>query len=428
MVGKRSLMVFGSGRIPQPQSERKCRLGCVAATVCENPDNDAVTQGTATDAVTRQSFALLRDWDVADRSGNLFSLPFATLICLLAIGSGVRRSVAQDLGTQQPAENAPRLTVQLDENKLTVEQLATLRQQAEAAADLTEEQKKAVLSGYDTAASELKRAQQLTTRTAESTRVAETAEREATRLRTEIDSIDVTPDEDEGLFSTLQELKTRLLTTKQQLDDARSQLSTLETKANGRDADRKKLTDAQASLPDRLEAGRKAMDAEPPADENPTVSTARRSLAIARLRALEAEGPALTAELARFEAEETFRLSTLRLELQQRQVSQLENLVQVLTSREVELRREEAARIRQLPLSPDMFERKEAERWQVLNTHLTDKLSQATDLEAKRRTDLEELQASRKRMEGREKKLGIVAPVGMEFQEQLANLPDNGFH
>ena len=374
---------------------------------------------------------------MADRSNKLIALLLWALIGpaipLLAPGEGW----AQELGTQKtPAVPGTRLSVEAGQREITAEQLALLRKQAETATDLTDEQKKTVLAGYDAAASELTRAGQLAAITADSTRVIQTAEKDAAELQAEIDSLDTKADENFGASFSLQELQTQLLTLNQQVETEKKLLLDHEAEAQQRDGRRKTLTAAQASLPERIDAARKAMQIEPPAGENSVVSTARRTLAVARFRALEAEGPAIVAELSRFAADDAHQLTSRRIELQRRKIKLLENKVQLLTARQHKARAEEASRVEREALDLKIGSDPDIQEWLRANNELAGQvnedeqpnglIAEASSTAKKSAEALQTLRASRKGLELKAKQLGMVVTVGMEFREKLEALPDPG--
>lgn len=314
----------------------------------------------------------------------------------------------------------------VESDGLTLEQVSEQRKLAEAA-QLDGEIKKQVLDLLDRATGELKQCQGFIARTESDKQRILQAESFSESLQLKIRLQDVNPPGGFGEELDLPSLQTEVLTRTTRLDELKRQLELLEADSRSIDERRVVLTRAKATLRVRLAEARQQLTGDPPDGEDAMVSNARRLLALSRLRALNAEEPAIAAELARISAERGFEILRRRIELNQKQTSTLEAELGVLRRLQDGKRRDEAQEKRtdlsSIPEGTD--EAKAAADWLKQNQRLVDVLIPgATQLAVRRDERLKDDAETENRIRGLVEQFNIVQPVGLELQDQLLKLPD----
>ncbi len=365
----------------------------------------------------RLSQVELRFQDLRDRA--------VCLRILVIFGVFVTPALAVQTVQPDPLARQTAPSVVAEQEVVTAEQLAELRKQAEAA-ELQEELRKQILAALDQAAEQLTRAAGLREKAAASQAAVAAAEVRARELQAQIDALQTKPAP--GLGAGLTDpkaIEAEILTREAQLVELRKQLADLQGVPAALDTRRKELTAAQATLSDRLNEAKKALASPPPADEAPLLSNVRRALAQARLQALEAEGPAIAAELARLAAEQAVDLTGKRQALLKRQVSKLDAEVSELRKMQNKVRAAAAQNADLGDIPPDSPEGKKAQEWLDRNRRLaTELIPTVVRRETDRRQALEVDQGREDRLKQRVEKLGMVASVGMELQEELSRPRD----
>jgi potassium efflux system protein len=310
-------------------------------------------------------------------------------------------------------------------SRVTAAAVEEAKKTAEAA-ELSEDIKSQVLTTYDQAAAELKKADDLTAATGVDEERTRNADATLKELQREIEAAKgASPDT--GAEMDLDRLQTEILTRGSELEQLKRELIELDDASVAAEARRKELATAQTSLTTRIEEARKQLSQTPPQDEDPVLSNARRTLAQARLQVLEAEGPALSAELARLTAESSLQIPRYRVELAQKKIAQREAEITKLKSRQDEQRRDEAEEKRDdlTSIPAGTPEAKLAKEWLDKNLNIVEvQIPETTKLEQQRADQLKEDAATEKRIRGRVEQFDVVLPVGMELQEQLLKLRD----
>ncbi|MFK7819582.1 MAG: mechanosensitive ion channel domain-containing protein [Planctomycetaceae bacterium] len=297
---------------------------------------------------------------------------------------------------------------------------------AAESAELPEEVKKQVLATYDQATTALKSVDDLNAAAAADEERTRTADATLKALQRDIEN-ETSASPDIGAEMDLDSLQTTILTSGSELEKLKRELADLETAAAAAETRRKELATAQSTLSTKLEEARTQLRQAPPADEDPALSNVRRTLAQARIQALEAEGPAITAELARLTAESSLEIPRYKQELKKKKISSLEATIAALKKRQDEQRRDEAEEkqddLAAIPAGSEAA--KLASGWLEKNLKLVEtQIPEATRLEQQRAEQLKKDEATEKRIRARVEQFDVVLPVGMELQEQLLKLRD----
>jgi potassium efflux system protein len=331
-----------------------------------------------------------------------------------------------------PERNAPALPAaglttpaQQEQKDVNPSQIAEFRAEAEKA-ELDEEVRKQILATYDQAQVELTRATALSAAAKADNERVRTAEEVSEDLQLQIGLARTTPDADLGSEADLESLQTEVLTRAPKLVELKRSLAELEAASQNINERRKQLADAQTTLQTRTNDAKAQQTAEAAEGENPLQTRARRVLAAARVQALDVEGPAITAELARITAESSAQISRQRIELARKEIALLEAEVALLKQRQDSARRSEATQQeRMLSAIPPGPENHLAAEWLERNKRLvTQLIPDANKQEALRKKQREEDEKTEKRLQERVESLGVVVPVGMELQEQRLKLRD----
>lgn len=358
------------------------------------------------------------------RNGNVFR----SLLMLLMLPAACQ-SMPLQLTPERtaPALPAAGLTTQAEQEQkdISPSQIAEFRAEAEAA-ELDEELRKQILTTYDQAQVELTRATALNADAKADNERVRTAEEVSEDLQLQIGLARTTPQPDLGSGADLESLQTEVLTRAPKLVELKRSLAELEAASQNINERRKQLADAQTTLQSRMNEAKAQQTAEAAEGENPLQTRARRVLAAARVQALDAEGPAITAELARITAESSAQITRQRIELARKEIALLEAEVALLKQRQDSARRSEATQqekmLSAIPLGP---ENDLAAEWLERNKSLvTQLIPDANKLEALRKKQREKDEKTEKRLQERVESLGVVVPVGMELQEQRLKLRD----
>ncbi len=333
-------------------------------------------------------------------------------------------AISQERPPQLPTVEVPNARIGQTDT-LTQEAIAEQRKALESA-ELDEAVRKQGLDLLAQADSELKRATQFAASATSDRQRVQDAESTADSLQQDITFQKTAPDDDLGEYWDLERLQTEVLTRTTKLDGLKRQLEQLEEQNRARDDRREKLSAAQTSLRSRRDEAQQQLGQDPPEGEDARVSNARRLLAQARLRALNSEEPAIAAELARMTAEESSQLMRRRIEFTRREATLYEAEIKELQKQQDQKRRTEAAdtkdSLNDIPEGPEL---KQAEEWVSENDSLVSSLiPTATRLASTREQQHEEDGKTETRIRDRVELLGVVAPVGMELQEQLTKLRD----
>ncbi|MEQ9408403.1 MAG: mechanosensitive ion channel [Fuerstiella sp.] len=366
--------------------------------------------------------------------------------------------VAQPPETSATAQATPEKTatepdvVPPKQDAITSEALEQLRAQVEAATELDEDQKKRILDTLQQASAALGQAVKLETQTPLDRAAIDSIGTRFQDLQSELTAANGPNLTDIPKDASLADLTSALASRQPKLQDAKQKLAALEIEPNRRVERRTAIASKQATYTSRKAEIEKALAQPAPPDESAFATAARRALLMAQMREINAEAPALQAELSRYEAEKAVDMTALRIQLAKREVSRLQQEVDELNKRITVKRSEDALYIaEQLELfakgeavptpyivaSPSLYSQSlEGERHKLMaaetaslarqNVELTTQITAATNDYLAAQKTLEALRALRSRMEDKISRVGLTGAIGLELRRHLRTLQDPG--
>lgn len=351
------------------------------------------------------------------------TIAFTLLWALIfpALGRGQAPEVGADAQNESKSETA---------DQAIADAIAALTKQLSEAADLDPEAAAEIKEMLDQTQAELERAQQLDSRAQSDRALTESVQSRAAEqqaaLSTEPDTISEFPES-----ASLSELEAGLATRQAQLQEAKQRLADLDAENNRRSARRKEIAELQASHAERKAEIENQLSASPD-DEPSLMAAARKLLHQVRLRYLEAESPAHQWEIAKYDSEQAVGLPEIGSKLARRDVTGIEDEVEILRQR-IDLARKKEARsnaqkLRDFAASiTDPVWRAAAIRNAELaeeNESVVRKIGDAVSEESDAHDRLDALVALDKRTRERLDRVGFNDAIGLELRKQLSQLPD----
>ncbi len=370
---------------------------------------------------------------------------------VLLIAFGLFTEAAAQVTAPTAEVNAEELAPPKPET-ITLEALEQLRKQIEAATEIDEDQKKKILETHQRAMEAFGRAVKLETQAPIDQASIEGLAVRARELQAELSAAPAPLLEGFTNETSLAELTAGLATRQPQLQQAKDSLAQLELEPNRRSERRTVIVGEQATLATRKAAIEAELAAPAPADESSFATAARRALNLARLREINAEGPANQAEISKYDAAKALDMPNLRIQLARKEVTRLQQEVDALNKR-ITLRRSKDAEYiadqlalfakgqpTPTPYSQSITERdlffaeltnpsdiatanETAEKARE-NLNLTEKISQATTDVRVASKALESLRSLKARTNEKIARVGLTGAIGLELRGQLRTLTD----
>ncbi|WP_182867914.1 mechanosensitive ion channel domain-containing protein [Rhodopirellula sp. JC639] len=328
-----------------------------------------------------------------------------------------------DMVGQAAAEPAPQPAA------LTVDQINQRLQAADQDASLAPEARTAVSELYRAALADLKAAAELNRQREELAAEAESAGTRAERLRGKLEELKTKqPVIDPQL--KLVELEQQLAQLELQLATQKQNRLAAESESQTRSQRRKEIRSQLVALQQKLEEGRQNRVPDS-SGETTALTTARQVRGETSQRLLEAEGPTLEAELAKYDAEEALGMVQLRSDLAAKQVMFTEKSLEALGQRIKQAREIAAAesvrkaKLEAIAAAPSL--RAFAEQNQALAEsakRVADSLATA-EQELKAATEAHEKLAKQfKTTKNKVDLVGLTSSVGALLRKQRSTLPD----
>ncbi|MEZ6132628.1 MAG: mechanosensitive ion channel [Planctomycetaceae bacterium] len=335
---------------------------------------------------------------------------------------------------------------------VTTEQLDQLRKQIESATDVDEEARKKLLDTWQKAADALSRAAKLEAQAPLDQASIEAIGTRFKELQAELAQPLPKPLADIAEEASLAELQSALAARQPKLQEAKQKLITQEAEPGRRIERRTAIVGDQATYATRKAELEKELAAPAPGDESALATAARRAFLLARLREIIAEAPANQAELSKYEASKAVDLPTLRIQQARREVTKLQQEVDLLTKR-INAKRSQDARYiaEQLALfasgqpvptpydqngeTSDLFSgtltdtdnlqmASETAELAQKNVEVTSQVTRATTEVSAALKKLESLRSLKSGIQKKIDRVGLTGAIGLDLRRQLRTLSD----
>ena len=318
-------------------------------------------------------------------------------------------------------------------DKALIEQIAAGKKQLEEKTDLDEAIKAKIRELYDKAAAEMEKAKASAAQAATfEQRAKQAAPQDIERTKAALAALAAqqSKQSETGYDGVaLPAIEQKVSKWEADLDRRRKELSDVDDELKGRAGRR-------AEIPKRISAAQQVLTdvgnelkAPAPADENPLVAAARRTLLSARQRAAELEIQACNNELKAYE--KRAKLLPLLRDLAAQQVSQaegeLKRLQQTINGRRQQEAEQQARKAaRELSLAHPAVQKlmKENKDLADLRTKLADQIAVATSQLDEANSSLKRVGDEFESMKEKEKAVGLASVVGAILRKHKASLPN----
>ena len=313
---------------------------------------------------------------------------------------------------------------------LTVEVIASRREQVTAASELDESAAKRALELLDQAEELLLRATELAVQAETYRQRTETVPERLEQTQQRIEELRLAPPIDPGAGLDLPALELELAQADRQLAEVKQNQAAADARFAARADRRREVRNLLFSTPQRLQEIDRQLESPPLRDEPAELSLARRTELRARRMLIEQEIPALQNELAMYDAEDRVDLLRFKRDMRIQEVALAEQRFRQLDERARQLRllaADQAVReadeevFRTLPLLRSVAEQ---------NVELAAEAQRITRLVSLTNQELQEVQASLEEVQrlftqARDlvDRIGLTRTVGAQLRKQRSELP-----
>ncbi len=330
-----------------------------------------------------------------------------------------------------PVVNNTELEPEIDFERVTPAKIKDLQTQLDNATDLDEDAKAKIGSMLSQGSDELSRAAKLEASVKQDRSLVQNVKARLDAVREEVtaggESTDLPPES-----ATLTELESDLAQRVAKLQDAKNQLTGLQSELSRRADRRKQIAMLQASHGGRVAEAERQLATSSPPGESSLMMGARRLLQLAKLQALGLELPAYQWELARYDGEDAVDFQAVRVEQAKANLARDEAAVAELNQRIDVMRKQQArSRVEQLRDLAELIAAPELKSLALRNAELAEeneevveKIGDATTEMEGSQERLDTLRDLDQRTRDRVSRVGRSGAIGLELRKQRSILPN----